>query len=127
MAPVRYIWWTFFVIEFFFQTEIKLERTVKIPFINYLDDEGKPHEHLHEKKTKLKFPDEIKEDTLTVFSPSTEKLLLSLLQESNENSNRIESNKNNDESIDAKLLGTYIIPFKNVLGTCPSKPSLIEW
>ena len=80
-----------------------------IPFINYLDDEGKPHEHLHEKKSKLKFPDEIKEDPLTVFSPSTEKLLLSLLQESNENSNRIESNKNNDESSDAKLLGTYNI------------------
>ena len=89
----------------FFQTEIKNDQ-LTIPFINYLDDEGKPHEHLHEKKPKLKFPDEIKEDTLTVFSPSTEKLLLSLLQESNENSNRIESNKNNDESSDAKLLGT---------------------
>ena len=79
-----------------------------ILLINHLDDTGKPHEHLHEKKSKLKFPDEIKEDPLTVFSPSTEKLLLSLLQESNENSNRIESNKNNDEASDAKLLGTYI-------------------
>ena len=93
---------------FFFQTEIKNDQ-LTIPLINYLDDKGKLHGHLHEKKSKLKFPDEINEGPPTVFSPSTEKLLLSLLQESNENSNRIESNKNNDESSDAKLLGTYNI------------------
>jgi hypothetical protein len=99
---------------FFFQTEIKNDQ-LTIPLINYLDDKGKLHGHLHEKKSKLKFPDEINEGPPTVFSPSTEKLLLSLLQESNENSNRIESNKNNDESSDAKLLGTFKFSSQKIL------------
>ena len=63
------------------------------------------------KKWLLQFPAENHDDKTTVFSPSTEKLLLSLLQQSNENSNKIEPNKNNGEETDGKLLGNVFTCF----------------
>ena len=72
--------------------------------INSTIDQEKPYEHLHT-KPKFKFPDEKEEDDTNVFSPATEKLLLSLLkQTSQENSIRNEQKDNGKKSGDGTMI-----------------------
>ena len=88
----------------FFSFKWPNSQTETILHIKTTADQEKPYEHLHT-KPKFKFPDEKEEDDTNVFSPATEKLLLSLLkQTSQENSIRNEQKDNGKKSGDGTMI-----------------------